>query len=97
MPVQSRCDSRRPTAVIGPTGGLLRLDDLPPPNTRRWVVRRKAEVVAAVQGGLLDLHEALERYGLTEEEFNSWIAAFRRHGMTGLRSTVRPGRLFAVG
>jgi hypothetical protein len=26
-------------------------DDLPPPNTRRWVVRRKAAVVTAVRTG----------------------------------------------
>ena len=27
------------------------LDDLPPPNTRRWVVHRKAAVIAAVRAG----------------------------------------------
>ena len=39
----------RPKSVIGPDGKLLSLDDLPPPNTQRWVARRKAEVVAAVR------------------------------------------------
>ena len=38
--------------VIGPDGSPLTIADLPPPNTRRWVIRRKAEVVAAVRGGL---------------------------------------------
>ncbi len=28
------------------------LDRLPSPDTRRWVMRRKAQVVAAVRGGL---------------------------------------------
>jgi len=33
--------------VIGPDGSPLTIADLPPANTRRWVIRRKAEVVAA--------------------------------------------------
>jgi Protein of unknown function (DUF1153) len=41
-------------------------DDLPPANTRRWVVRRKAAVVTAVRSGLITLEEALRRYQLTE-------------------------------
>jgi hypothetical protein len=41
------------------------MDELPPPNTKRWVVRRKAAVVAAVQGGKITLEEALRRYQLT--------------------------------
>ena len=39
----------RPAQVIGPLGEPLTVDSLPPPNTRRWVVRRKAEVVASWQ------------------------------------------------
>ena len=50
--------------VIGPDGSPLTIADLPPPNTKRWVIRRKAEVVAAVRGGLLSLEEACERYTL---------------------------------
>ncbi|MEM9277623.1 MAG: DUF1153 domain-containing protein, partial [Pseudomonadota bacterium] len=48
--------------VIGPDGSPLTVSDLPPASTRRWVIRRKAEVVAAVRGGLLSLEEACERY-----------------------------------
>ncbi|MGB3711597.1 MAG: DUF1153 domain-containing protein [Erythrobacter sp.] len=77
----------RPAQVIGPLGEPLTLDDLPSPKTKRWVVRRKAEVVAAVNGGLLTLDEALERYGLTLEEFASWQRAIDRSGMLGLRVT----------
>ena len=62
-------------------------DDLPPPNTRRWVVRRKAAVVIAVRAGRITLAEALQRYQLTEEEYRSWERAFERHGLAGLRST----------
>lgn len=77
----------RPDHVIGPLGEPLTMADLPPPSTRRWVVRRKAEVVAAVNGGLLTVDEVLERYDLTLEEFASWQRAVDRSGMQGLRVT----------
>jgi len=77
----------RPAQVVGPLGEPLTLADLPPANTRRWVVRRKAEVVAAVNGGLLSIDDVLERYGLTLEEFASWQRAVDRSGMQGLRVT----------
>ncbi|KQT88168.1 DUF1153 domain-containing protein [Aurantimonas sp. Leaf443] len=73
--------------VIGPDGSPLTVADLPPPNTRRWVIRRKAEVVAAVRGGLLSLDEACSRYTLTVEEFLSWQASIDSHGLAGLRTT----------
>ena len=73
--------------VIGPDGSPLTVADLPPSNTRRWVIRRKAEVVAAVRGGLLSLEEACERYCLTVEEFLSWQASIDDHGLAGLRTT----------
>ena len=73
--------------VIGPDGSPLTIADLPPPNTKRWVIRRKAEVVAAVRGGLLSLEEAYQRYTLTVEEFLSWQRAIDKHGLAGLRAT----------
>jgi hypothetical protein len=73
--------------VIGPDGSPLTIADLPPANTRRWVIRRKAEVVAAVRGGLLSLEEACERYTLTVEEFLNWQASLEDHGLAGLRTT----------
>jgi hypothetical protein len=75
-----------------PGGGRNGLADLPPANTRRWVIRRKAEVVTAVRAGLLSLEEALARYGLSREEFDAWRGAFARHGMAGLRTTQRGDR-----
>lgn len=77
----------RPAMVIGPLGEPLTLESLPPRETRRWVVRRKAEVVAAVNGGLLTIDEACDRYSLTLEEFASWQRAVERSGMAGLRVT----------
>jgi hypothetical protein len=78
---------RRASYVIGSDGSPLTLADLPPPNVMRWVVRRKADVVAAVRGGLLSLDEACRRYNLTVEEFLSWQHAVERHGLPGLRTT----------
>jgi len=65
----------------------MTLADLPPPDTQRWVARRKAQVVAAVDGGLLCLEEACSRYALTVEEFLSWKRAVKRFGMAGLKAT----------
>ncbi|QTP64149.1 DUF1153 domain-containing protein [Candidatus Liberibacter africanus] len=73
--------------VIGPDGSPLTMANLPSPDTERWVVRRKAEVVAAVQGGLLSLEEACQIYTLTVEEFLSWQASIVQHGLEGLRTT----------
>lgn len=61
--------------------------DLPPPNTKRWVMRRKAEVVAGVRSGLISLEEACERYTLSVEEFLSWQRLIDKHGLRGLRAT----------
>ena len=77
----------RPHQVIGPLGEPLTLDSLPPPGTTQRVVRRKAEVVAAVSGGLLSVDDVCERYDLSVEEFASWQRAVDRSGMPGLRVT----------
>ena len=73
--------------VVGPTGTPLTLRDLPPADANRWVIRRKAEVVAAVRGGLISLEDALKRYRLTAEEFIAWQQAIDKWGMQGLRTT----------
>src|SRR5664279_193541 len=73
--------------VLGPDGSPLTIADLPPPSTKRWVIRRKAEVVAAVRGGLLSLDDACKRYKLTIDEFLSWQRLIERHGLPGLRAT----------
>lgn len=61
--------------------------DLPKPDTKRWVVRRKAEVVAAVDAGLLTLDEALERYGISMETFTIWKQKISKGGLPALRET----------
>jgi hypothetical protein len=65
--------------------------ELPPPNTKRWVVRRKAAVVSAVRAGKITLEEACRRYQLSEEEFLAWARAFELYGLPGLRVTRLQG------
>jgi hypothetical protein len=72
------------TYVIGPDGEKMTRADLPPPAIRRWVPRRKARVVAAVEGGLISREEACSRYAITNEEFDDWKSGFSRHGLRGL-------------
>ena len=71
-------------SIIGPNSEPLTRQDLPPKGTTRWVARRKAEVVAAVEGGLLTLDEACSDYHLSVEEFVLWQNAVRKNGLNGL-------------
>jgi hypothetical protein len=61
--------------------------ELPPADTKRWVARRKASVVAAVCSGTLSAQEACRRYRLSLEELLAWQRAIERHGVPGLRVT----------
>jgi hypothetical protein len=70
--------------VIGPDGEKMTRADLPPPTIRRWVPRRKARVVAAVEGGLISREEAYSRYAISQEEFDDWKTGLSRHGLRGL-------------
>lgn len=67
----------------------LTLDDLPPADTRRWVVRRKALVVNGVQAGLISADDACARYCLSPEELREWQRQFARYGLLGLRARRR--------
>jgi Protein of unknown function (DUF1153) len=73
--------------VVGIDGRRLTIADLPSPDTTRWVPRRKAEVLAAVCGGLLSLEEACSRYALSHEEILSWARSLAGFGLSGLRTT----------
>jgi hypothetical protein len=84
------CDVPKPkSSVIGPGGNVLTIDNLPSPRPGRWVSRRKAEVIAAVRGGLLSQGEAYERYELTPEEFLGWQEGLDQFGMRGLCASNR--------
>ena len=77
-----------PRQVTLPDGSVLTRADLPPADTRRWVASRKAVVVRAVVHGLIPMAEALERYGLSEEEFILWRDAVEHHGEHALKVTA---------
>ncbi len=69
-------------------GRVFSQADLPSETTRRWVASRKAAVVRGVAYGLLTQAEALERYGLSEEEFLQWTSAVSEFGEEALKTTA---------
>ncbi len=80
-------NSSKPRRVIGLDGQSLTLDDLPPADIKRWTMRRKAEVVLAVLGGLITARNVCKRYRMSIEELLSWAGLIDRHGVQGLRAT----------
>ncbi len=69
--------------------------DLSPSDTKRWVARRKASVVAAMRNGAIGIEEACRRYELSEEEFLAWkwglqIAASQVCGSPGANLPSNP-------
>lgn len=77
-----------PVFVTLPDGTKMTRSDLPPGNTQRWVARRKATVVSAVDHGLIGAEEACEMYRLSAEELDLWREAVHRHGTAALRVTA---------
>lgn len=75
-----------PRTVMLPEGTILTIADLPPVGTR-WVASRKAIVVNAVRHGLIERNDAVRRYGLSDEEFDSWVNAVERYGRAALKVT----------
>jgi len=76
-----------PVFATTPDGRKISRSDLPPKNTSRWVARRKAAVVTAVECGLIDADEACKMYSLSTEELDSWMSAMSKHGTGALRVT----------
>jgi hypothetical protein len=52
------------------------------------VASRKAAVVKAVEARPDLAGRGMERYGLSEEEFDSWRAAVLQHGEEALKATA---------
>lgn len=77
-----------PQSVTLPDGRVMTRADLPSPKTRRWVASRKAAVVIAVESGLITEAEAIEIWGLSSEELESWKEAVSRHGIAALKATA---------
>lgn len=82
----TRPDTLRPNAS-GASGTRMTLDQLPPADTARWVVRRKAQVIAAIREGLIGRVDACTRYRISEEELRLWERAIDCAGVPGLRVT----------
>jgi len=61
--------------------------ELLPTDFKRWPIRRKAEVLTAIESGALGHEEARSRYQLSEEELLAWERDFYPHGRPGLRVT----------
>jgi len=80
---------KRCSPIVGPDGQILTPSSLPLPGKIRWVARRKAELVAAVGGGLFTMQEACQRYAISVEEFTEWERRYVKRGLRGLRVSVR--------
>jgi hypothetical protein len=74
--------------VIGPDGEVITWATLPVSSTTRWVTKRKAQLIAAIRGGLITVDEACQRYRLTIDELGEWQSALDRHGARGLKVTL---------
>ena len=77
-----------PRSVTLPDGTILTRADLPSADTRRWVASRKVLVVRGVLYGLISLSDAKKRYGISDEEFNTWVSAVAEHGIDALKVTT---------
>jgi Protein of unknown function (DUF1153) len=73
-------------SISGSLGKIMGAE-LPLPDTKRWTIRRKAAVLAAIRAGIITREEVCGRYQLSEEELLSWERAFEAHGLGGLRVT----------
>ena len=76
-----------PRSVTLPDGTIMSRADLPPADTQRWVASRKVAVVRGVLYGLISQEQASRKYGITTEEFRSWVTAVVEHGEEALKTT----------
>ncbi len=66
-------------------GTIISLSDLPPKETTRWVASTKAAVVKVFMAGLIEREEVLDRYGLSDEEFEIWLNRYIAGGKKALK------------
>ncbi len=66
-------------------GTIISLSDLPPQSTTRWVASNKAAVVKVFMAGLISKEDILERYELSDEEFECWLNRFVAGGKNALK------------
>jgi hypothetical protein len=73
-------------ALISAWGGT-EADGSLPTSRIHWTPCRKAALVAAINAGEISRERAQRCFQLSDEEFNSWIAALEKNGTPGLRAT----------
>jgi hypothetical protein len=64
-------------------------EQLPSSHATRWYKARKAQVVRAVQNGLISLDEALVRYRLSLDEFRSWQSYVGNEGLRSVHARAK--------
>ena len=69
------------------TGGMYIPVPRTPGQNGRWVARDKEEIVRLITLRKLTPEEAMSRYAITEEELESWVIRYKRHGRVGLAAT----------
>ena len=79
-----RQDANSNISMTNSGQNLRFLKELPPPDTKRWVIRRKAAVVAAVKNGAITLDDVCWLYDISDEEFLAWQEMIDKHGVRGL-------------
>ena len=67
--------------------------EIPVALRQRWVMRRKAELLCAIQAGKITVEAACERFALSSEELAAWSVAYNRQGMNGLRASALAARV----
>ena len=105
------CSARLSRACNGRPANLLKLQcfishvrtenhgvggSIPPLGTSGCLIRRKAELVAAVRGGRWSLEGARERYASTIDEFLSWQTTLDPHGLPGQAGRQNPPLQFLL-
>ncbi len=79
-----RQDANSNVSMIDSRRYQMMLNELPALDTKRWIVRRKAAVVAAVKNGAITLDDVCWLYDISVEEFLTWQETIEKHGVRGL-------------
>jgi hypothetical protein len=87
----SRLSKQKRRVAVGLRGNVIAPYDLPPAHGARWTPQRKADLIAAILGGVITLDEAKARYALTIEELSEWRRGLAAAGVRGLKATKRIG------
>ena len=85
----SRLSKQKRKVAVGLRGNVIAPYDLLPAHGGRWTPQRKADLIAAILGGVITLDEAKARYALTTEELSEWRRGLAAAGVSGLKRVPR--------